>query len=97
MANTVKLPKAPEGYHYSIQRDWDSKHHAVWLHHHTKYSFSSEEVKSIWGFLRKKDMKIISPINAKNPGKIATYVTPYSAMTPPAGASCFSVTHLVAS
>lgn len=95
--NKIKLPKAPDGYKFVIVRDFDAKHHAIWLHHSFPYSYTSDEVKTIWGFLRKKDMKIVSPINAKKPGKLAEFVTPYSAMPPPQGASCISVTHLVAS
>lgn len=95
--NKIKLPKAPEGYKYSIQRDWDSKHHVVWLHSSFSFSYTTKDIKSIWGFIRKKDMKIVSPINSKKPGNLAVYVTPYSAMKPPIGASCISVTHLVTS
>lgn len=92
----IKLPKAPDGFKFVVQRDFDSKHHAIWLYHSFSYSYTSEPVKTIWGFLRKKDMKIVSPINAKKPGKVAEYVTAYSAMPPPQGASCISVTQLVA-
>lgn len=79
----LKLPKAPDGYKFVVDRDFDAKHHAIWLHHSFPYSYTPEPVKTIWGFLRKKDMKIVSPINGKKPGKLAEYVTAYSAMPPP--------------
>lgn len=94
--SSILLPKAPKGYSYFIERDWNAQYHAIWLKNHNTYSYTTEEVKSIWGFLRKKDLKIYSPINSKKPGKPAEYVTAYSAMPPPDGASCVSVTEITA-
>lgn len=87
----ITLPQAPAGYHFRVERDWDSKYHAIWLVHEYTYSYSTEQVETIWGFLSKKTMQIYSPVNAKKVGKLATKVTAYSAMTPPPSASSISV------
>jgi len=92
--SSIFLPKAPEGYSYVIQRDWDNQYHAVWLKYNGSFNYKTKEVKTIWGFVRKKDMTIYSPINSKKPGKPANYVTSYSAMPPPKGADCVSVTKI---
>lgn len=81
--SSVILPSAPEGYSYYIQKNWNSQFHAIWLINHTQFSYTTEEVKTIWGFLKKTNNVIYSPINSKKPGKPATFVTQYSAMTPP--------------
>jgi hypothetical protein len=90
--SSIFLPKAPKGYSYFIQRDWDSQYHAVWLKYEGSFNYKKETVKTIWGFIRKKDQKIYSPINSKKPGKPAEYVTAYSAMPPPKGAKCIKIT-----
>ena len=91
----VTLPQAPDNYHYEVQRDWNKQYHAIWLVDEREYSYTTEQVKTIWGFLKKKTMQIYSPVNAKKVGKLATKVTPYSAMMPPLGASCISVYDLL--
>lgn len=91
---SILLPKAPDGYSYRIERDWNAQFHAIWLINHCEFNYKKEEIGSIWGFLRKKDSVIYSPINSKKPGNPATFVTQYSAMKPPQGASCISVTDI---
>lgn len=91
---SILLPKAPDGYAYRIERDWNAQFHAIWLINHHEFNYKKEEIKSIWGFLKKKNNTIYSPINSKKPGNTATFVTQYSAMKPPEGASCVSVTDM---
>ena len=91
---SILLPKAPAGYSYHIERDWNTQFHAIWLISHHEFNYKKEEIKSIWGFLKKKNNTIHSPINSKKPGNPATFVTQYSAMKPPGDTSCISVTDI---
>jgi len=77
--------KAPKGYNYSIE-DHNTQYYSVWLNHEQFYSYTTEKVRTIWGFIRKKDHKIVRPVNAKKPGKIVddlSTCTAYSAMQKP--------------
>ena len=77
--------KAPKGYNYSIE-DHTTQYYSVWLNHHQSYSYTTDKVRTIWGFIRKKDHKIVRPVNAKKPGKVVddlSTCTAYSAMEKP--------------
>lgn len=76
---------APRGFYYSVENH-NTQYHSVWLNHEQVYSYTKDKVKTIWGFIRKKDHKICRPINAKKPGKIVddlSTCTAYSAMEKP--------------
>lgn len=83
--NVFTLHKPPKDYHYTVTSH-DSKFDAVWLiHPANKYSYTSEIVQTIWGFIHKKTGAIHSPVNAKKPGTIIdpSLTTKWTAMHPP--------------
>ena len=60
--------KAPEGYSYeytSFKRNVT----AIWLRNHSTFSYTSDPVRTIWGFYDSKKRKYYSPINSKKVGK----------------------------
>jgi len=76
---------APTGYFYTSEK-FDAKHDIIWLNHERVYDYNlGKPVKTVWGFFRLKDRKIISPVNAKKPGKQIAFIntTPYTAMPKP--------------
>ena len=64
------LHDAPAGYSYSVTQH-KSKTMAIWLNDHREYVYTSDPVKTIWGFVKftKKGHKYYSPINKKSVGK----------------------------
>lgn len=74
----------PEKYSYSVE-DFNRQFFRVWIHNHRTFTYKEGDVKSVWGFIRKKDGQIVSPINAKKPGKPINVdqITAYSAMQRP--------------
>lgn len=75
---------APKGYSYSVE-DFNRQYTRVWIHNHMPFSYKEGDVKSVWGFIRKKDGQIVAPINAQKPGKPISVenITAYSAMQRP--------------
>jgi len=71
----------PEGYHYVVE-DHNRDYMAVWMVHHFPYSYTTEKVRTIWGFVRRRTLEIVSPTNAKTPGKVVSLdqVTRFSAL-----------------
>ena len=60
--------QAPEGYSYeytSFKRNVT----AIWLRNHSTFSYTSDPVRTIWGFYDSKKRKYYSPINSKKVGK----------------------------
>ncbi len=64
------IHEAPTGYSYSVSK-FKPNVLSIWLNHHKEYIYTSEPVKSIWGFVKftKKGHKYYSPINSKKVGK----------------------------
>ena len=86
MMNLLELPPdfvhdPPKGFSYEV------KHHksnlvAIWLLHHRKYCYSSDPVRTIWGFYNTKQRCYHAPINSTKHGdKVDISNTrPYTAM-----------------
>jgi len=58
----------PEGYSYeytSFKRNVT----AIWLRNHSVFSYTSDPVRTIWGFFNTKTGKYYAPINSKRIGK----------------------------
>ena len=82
----IELPptfihEAPEGYSYEVT---EHKRNviAIWLRDHRKYSYTTDDVRTIWGCYNGKKGEYYAPINAKKPGKVVdkSKVTPYTTM-----------------
>jgi hypothetical protein len=73
--------KAPKGYSYE-QTQFNTRFIAIWLIHSFPYSYTTKQVKSIWGFYSPKKREYYAPINATKPGtKVEiSHTTPYTAM-----------------
>lgn len=79
------LHKPPKDYRYTVTT-FNKKLDAVWLiHPPNKYSYTSKEVQTIWGFIDRKSGAIHSPVNATKPGTIIDpkLTTKWTAMQPP--------------
>ena len=81
---TIELfHKAPEGYHYELEKDFKRNTTAIWLHHHKQYDYNlGKPVKTIWGFYNTKKREFYAPINSKTVGSVVKIenTTPYTAM-----------------
>ena len=55
---------------------------AIWLQHHQTFSYTSDVVRTIWGYFDTKKGQYYAPINSKKPGKVVNIkdTTPYTAM-----------------
>jgi hypothetical protein len=66
---TFNFPhKAPESYFYEFEK-FNSKFIAVWLCHTFPYSYTTKQIKSIWGFYSPKNNEYYSPVNSSKVGK----------------------------
>ena len=78
----VLMPhQPPEGYSY----EFDTPSRGVvriWIVNHYQFSYTSEQVRSVWGFYKPKTKKYHAPINSKKVGEVVNPddTTPYSAM-----------------
>jgi len=92
MITQLELPpdfphEPPEGYSYYV-REFKRNVVSIWLLHHTTYSYSSDPVSTIWGFVKYKTTKrstthtYYAPINSNKIGKevCITDTRPYTAM-----------------
>ena len=72
---------APKGYSYEVE-DFKQNVISIWLLHHTIYSYSSDPVRTIWGFYNTKKREYLAPINSKKCGsKVSiTNTSPYTSM-----------------
>jgi hypothetical protein len=81
---TIELfHKAPEGYHYELEKNFKKNITAIWLHHHRSYVYNEgKPTKTIWGFYNSKKRVFCSPVNSKTVGKAVDIgdTTPYTAM-----------------
>jgi len=59
----------PKNYSYEVTQ-FKSNVLAIWLRDHRKYSYTNDDVRTIWGFYNIKKGQYIAPINAKKPGKV---------------------------
>ena len=60
--------KAPEGYSYEFS-SFKRNITAIWLRNHSVFSYTSDPVRTIWGFYDSKKRKYYSPVNHKKVGK----------------------------
>ena len=78
----IEFPHVPpKGYSY----EYDTPSRGVvrfWIVNHYQFSYTSEQVKSVWGFYKPKTKKYYAPINSKKVGAEVSIdkTTPYSAM-----------------
>jgi hypothetical protein len=83
---TLELPPsfihdAPEGYTYTV-KTFKRGMLSIWLLHHRRYSYNSDQVSTIWGFYAPKTQQYHAPINSTQVGKIVDIndTRPYTAM-----------------
>ena len=77
--------KPPKDYHYKVT-PFNKTFTAVWLvHPPNKFTYTNEQVQTIWGFIHNKTRAIHSPINSKKTGSIIDpkLTTQWTAMHPP--------------
>lgn len=72
----------PDGYRYKIE-DFNRTYDIIKLIHPDRYTYTSNVVWTVWGFVKRKTGEIHSPINSKKPGEIAQSYTEWTAMPPP--------------
>jgi len=78
----IEFPHVPpKGYSY----EFDSPTRGVvriWIVNHYQFSYTSEQVRSVWGFYKPKTKQYYAPINSKQVGNVVDIdkTTPYSAM-----------------
>ena len=78
----VSFPhQPPDNYSYEVE-SFRSSVVAIWLRHHYNYTYSSDVVRTIWGFYHTKKGEYYAPINAKKCGGKVDLIdtTPYSSM-----------------
>jgi len=75
------IHEPPKGFSYEVEPH-KSNVIAIWLLHHRKYCYSSDPVRTIWGFKCFKTGRYYAPINSKKPGKVVDIndTRPYTAM-----------------
>ena len=71
----------PEGYSYEYS-EFKRNVVAIWLRNHSTFSYTTEPVRTIFGFYNTKSGKYYAPINSKKMGKEVKLsdTTPYTAM-----------------
>jgi hypothetical protein len=57
----------PENYSYEVQNHKRNVV-AIWLRDHRKYSYTNDDVRTIWGFYNTKTGTYSSPINSTKQG-----------------------------
>ena len=78
----VLMPhEAPQGYSYEFD-DYKRGVVRIWIVNHYQFSYTSEQVKSVWGFYKPSTRKYYAPINSTKVGDVVDPhdTTPYSAM-----------------
>tara|TARA_Y100000592_G_scaffold89196_1_gene146114 strand:+ start:9485 stop:9772 length:288 start_codon:yes stop_codon:yes gene_type:complete len=73
----IELPpsfthEAPKGFHYSVQQHRRNML-SIWLHHPNRYVYTSDPVRTIWGFYDTKKQVYCAPINAKKHGEVVEF------------------------
>lgn len=59
----------PEGYTYEFL-DHNKTMISIWLLHSYPYTYTSEPVKTIWGFYSRKKNEYYAPITSTKPGDV---------------------------
>ena len=78
----IEFPHVPpQGYSY----DFDTPSRGIvriWCVNHREFSYTSEQVRSVWGFYKPKTKQYYAPKNSKQVGEVVDInnTTPYSAM-----------------
>jgi hypothetical protein len=68
-STTFDFPNtAPESYSYEFQ-EFNSRFISIWLIHSFPYSYTSKQVKTIWGFYNFKTKEYYAPINSSKVGE----------------------------
>ena len=82
----IELPlnfphKAPKGFSYEVESH-KSNIVAIWLLHHREYCYSSDPVRTIWGFYNTRKGCYHAPINSTKHGDQVdiSNTRPYTAM-----------------
>ena len=75
------IHESPKGFSYEVE-DYKRNVLAFWLLHHANYVYSTDRVRTIWGFYNSKKREYYAPINAKKCGDQVNIsrTTPYTAM-----------------
>ena len=75
------IHEAPKGYSYRVE-SFNRNLVSIWIANHYQFSYTSEQVKSIWGFYDTKKRQYFAPVNSKTVGDTVDInsTTPYSAM-----------------
>ncbi len=58
----------PEGYSYEFQ-NFNTRFISIWLIHSFPYSYTTKQVKTIWGFYNFKKKEYYAPINSTKVGE----------------------------
>jgi hypothetical protein len=71
----------PDGYSYEIQQH-NKTVLSIWLRNHAAFSYTSDPVKTIWGFYNTKKRTYFAPINSRKIGEQVDInsTTPYTSM-----------------
>jgi hypothetical protein len=73
----------PTNHKYVIE-PFNAKFNIIKLIHPDVYTYTSERVWTVWGFVCKKTGKFYAPINAQKPGdEVSWPTTAYTSMRPP--------------
>ena len=72
---------APKGFSYELQNHKRNVI-SIWLRNHAAFSYTSDPVKTIWGFYNTKTREYFAPKNSKTLGDIVDInsTTPYTSM-----------------
>ncbi len=75
------IHEPPKGFSYEV-KSHKSNLVAIWLLHHRKYCYSSDPVRTIWGFYNTKQRCYHAPINSTKHGDKVDIINtrPYTAM-----------------
>lgn len=79
------LPHTAPAQHWYVISEHNARFWRVDLFHPDKYSYTTKQVTTIWGFINKKNRQIHSPVNSKTVGTIIDpkLTTQWTAMQPP--------------
>ena len=72
---------APKGYSYELQNHKRNVI-SIWIRNLSSFSYTSDPIKSIWGFYNIKTKQYFAPKNSKTLGNVVDInsTTPYTAM-----------------
>jgi len=69
------------GYWYSVE-SFKRNIISIWLYHPDRYSYTTDPVRTIWGFYDTKKKVYCAPVNPKKPGDVVDIndTRPYTSM-----------------